>query len=356
MPMSGVTIPKVAMIVPPSLAASNTVAAVRVTSPRRKLYSTAAIVLRPTQPPAEDGDEAAAHPRPHGDALQEADDDGPADGEILHAGALVGPQAAFSIVARDQEDDDAADQPGGRDRPQGEQIPLDELLAQQPDHGRGHERGDEDDREPSAVAVASQDAAQDRHEAAPVQDDDCHDGAELDGDGVGVSGCLQLGIVGDAEQVLGEQKMPRGADRQVLGDAFDNAEDDGVDRAERLGFGGFVAGLTRDRDDRGSCSPGRGALHGRDAGCESQEEDGSGKGASSEDREHRMHRTRMRGAAHLGDRQGRPRRRDVAALAGHRHARWRGCPPRSLRRQRRLRRQPEQARGVAPEDGVEGII
>ena len=56
--------------------------------------------------------------------------------------------------------------------------------------------------------------------AAPVDQHDGENGARLDGD------VEQLGAL--AQPLLGDQQMPGAGDRQELGDAFDDAENDGV--------------------------------------------------------------------------------------------------------------------------------
>ena len=95
-----------------------------------------------------------------------------------------------------------------------------------PDHHGGEERHDEGDQQPSAVGVLADEALEHRHDALPVEDEHGEDGAELDGDGVGVGGVLGGVGVADAEDALGDEQVAGRADRQVLGDALDDAEHD----------------------------------------------------------------------------------------------------------------------------------
>ena len=124
----------------------------------------------------------------------------------------------------------AADEPGGDHRPGPEQVVLDRLLGHDAHHDRGQERHDEGDQQAAAVGVLPDQALQDRHDPLPVEDEHGEDGAELDGDGVGVGGVLGGVGVADAEDALGDEQVPGRADRQVLGDALDHAEHDRLPR------------------------------------------------------------------------------------------------------------------------------
>ena len=97
-----------------------------------------------------------------------------------------------------------------------------------PDDDRREERQHQGDEEPAAVGVLADQALEDGDDALPVQDQHGEDGAELDGDGVGVGGVLGGAGVADAEDALGDEQVAGRAHRQVLGDTLDHAEHHGL--------------------------------------------------------------------------------------------------------------------------------
>ena len=89
----------------------------------------------------------------------------------------------------------------------------------------GGEEGDEDvPQEEEAGGVFAEEAEEEAAAALKVEAEDGEDGADLDDDGEG------FGAVGggDAEDFLGEEDVAGGADGEVFGEAFDEADEDGL--------------------------------------------------------------------------------------------------------------------------------
>ena len=121
----------------------------------------------------------------------------------------------------DGDDGDAAENEGDRDDLGIAEQRLD-LVDQEEAEDRRGQKGDEDIAdEPPRHRVALQHPFEHRPEGAPVEDDDRQDRAQLDDD---VERRPFLGV--EAEQFGGENQVPGRGNRQELGDALDDAEDD----------------------------------------------------------------------------------------------------------------------------------
>jgi hypothetical protein len=95
-------------------------------------------------------------------------------------------------------------------------------------HHHREEAAGERHEEPQAGRVAGQDAADQRPEAGPVEDDHRHHRAELhhDLDGLG-------GLVAVPQQITGDLEVSGRGDGEELGQSFDDAEQEGVEPGHR---------------------------------------------------------------------------------------------------------------------------
>ena len=87
--------------------------------------------------------------------------------------------------------------------------------------------------------VAAGDALQHVDESTPVETDDREDRADLDDHGVRLGDVARRVGLADVEQLFGHGEVPGRADREVLGDPFDDAEHDRL-RDRQLVRGGMV--------------------------------------------------------------------------------------------------------------------
>jgi hypothetical protein len=177
---------------------------------------------------SEDRHQAAAGARPEGGNLCDPDEQPVAHGRRLDGAGATDPPSG------EQEDDDAADCPCDRDRSDAEQVLLD-LVAEDRAHGGGRHEGDGERHEqltgglPAGRMPGRVDEGQD---AAPVEHEHGGDGAELHHHEVRVDGvAVQVEQAGDHREMTGR------ADRQELGEAFDEAEDDALEERQLGGEG-----------------------------------------------------------------------------------------------------------------------
>jgi hypothetical protein len=125
-----------------------------------------------------------------------------------------------------------------------EQVRLDRLAQQQPQHHGGHEADEYVQREALRLALRGQ-GHQRIADALPVDKDDGEDRAGLDGDVED----LGLGIV-EAEQRAGEDQVACGGDGKEFGQALDHAHDGGLGQQKKI-----HAGVLRKRQERGLSIP-----------------------------------------------------------------------------------------------------
>ena len=122
-----------------------------------------------------------------------------------------------------QEDDQAPHHQGDSHRHRTEQVGLDELAEQHAQHRRRDE-GDDDVERKALLHAVGREASQHLADALAVIPDDGQDGARLDGDGKDTG----LFVI-PAQQGAGEDEVAGAGDGEELGQALDNAEDDGLD-------------------------------------------------------------------------------------------------------------------------------
>ena len=126
----------------------------------------------------------------------------------------------------DPQDDQAADDEGTGHHRRREQIRLDRLSKQQPQHHGGHKGNQHIEREALRLALGGQGP----HRIAdflPVHQDHREDRAGLDGD------IKDLGLlVIKPEQRASQNQMPGAGDRKEFGQALDDAHDGGLDQQE----------------------------------------------------------------------------------------------------------------------------
>ena len=112
-------------------------------------------------------------------------------------------------------------------RPRIEQMLVDPFLDKEPDHRRGQKRHDDVQQQLEPRVVHAQQPAQHLHKPRPVQPDHRQNRPALDHDLERVDRALAL-RVRQSEQVRRDDEMPGGRDRQKLGDAFDESQNNGL--------------------------------------------------------------------------------------------------------------------------------
>lgn len=191
---------------------------------------------------ADDGDEAAADARPEGEALHEADEEGLFG---LEFGELMFGFGDGDSFFGECEYEYAAGEPGDGDGPVAEEYFFDVFFEEEAHGGGGDEGGDEVEGHEFAGFVLAEEAFDHVDEAGEEEDEDCEYGAELDADGVGVGGLFVVFVFVYAEEFCDDVEVAGGADGEVFGDAFYEAEDDGLVVCHAGGdcgwglFGGF---------------------------------------------------------------------------------------------------------------------
>ena len=90
--------------------------------------------------------------------------------------------------------------------------------------------------------VAAGESGEQDADALAIQDEHREDRARLDDDHVGVSGVLGGRGLANIEYPIGHHEMPGRADRQILGEAFDDAEDDRIAVRQASGDGSSSRG------------------------------------------------------------------------------------------------------------------
>ena len=170
-----------------------------------------------------------------GEGLERTDDEGVLDGHVLHTlGEVL--LAVGHPHGRRPHDEGTGDHPQGADRS------LDEVLEQQPD-GRHRDRAQDDAPTERVVGVLAgllvvqplEPGGDDADDVGPEVDDGREDRTHLDDSGEGGHAC---GVDLVAEQLLDDVEVSGGGHREELGDALDNAEEDGVQPVQRDSWGG----------------------------------------------------------------------------------------------------------------------
>ena len=172
-----------------------------------------------------------------GQGLECADDEGVLDGHVLHALAEV-------LLVVGQPHGPRPDDEGPGDHPQGADRPLDEVLEQQSDGG--HRDRSQDDAPAERVvrvlagvlvAQSPEPGGDDADDVGPEVDDGGDDRTDLDDGGEGGHAC---GVDLVAEELLDDVEVAGGGHREELGDALDDAEEDGVQPVQRDSWGGWI--------------------------------------------------------------------------------------------------------------------
>ena len=102
---------------------------------------------------------------------------------------------------------------------------LDEVVEQNAED-RGRKEGNDDVQgESPAFGVPPEEAADHLEHAGPVEAEDREDGAALDDDVEGIRGAFARRVI-EAQQARGDDEVSGRGDRQVLGDALDESQDD----------------------------------------------------------------------------------------------------------------------------------
>ena len=193
---------------------------------------------------ADDGDQAAADPRPHGDTLGDAYDQRHLPGQIVQGACgtdkpVVSP---IPIPSADNEDRQPPRQPGRHHRPGTEEPGLDDLIEQKPDDRRRQKACRHVDQQTTAQRIAADKSLEHLQDAAEVEAQDRDDGPCLDADGIGVGrlffplllACRKGRVLADLHDLLGQQQVARRADRQIFRQALHDAQDYGLAGAHLL--------------------------------------------------------------------------------------------------------------------------
>jgi hypothetical protein len=190
---------------------------------------------------AQDGGERARRAGPHGHALGQADEHGHARGERVEGHTR--PTVTQPLVHR--QNHHAAHKPRRHDGPQTKQHPLDALLEEQPQHCCGHEGREHVEGHRAPRPVAPHQAEQHRLNAPRKHAQHRGDGPGLDADDVGPRGL----VLRDVQEPLGEQEVPGGAHRQILGQSLNEPQDGRLHEVHRHPQGRYLHynGLGNDR-------------------------------------------------------------------------------------------------------------
>ena len=95
-------------------------------------------------------------------------------------------------------------------------------LVQEDAEEGGRQKGDEDTEHEAARARVARQVGDDLPEASGIDSEQGQDGAELDEHGEAANAL-------ETKHILGQQEMRGGGNRKKLGEAFDYAEDNGID-------------------------------------------------------------------------------------------------------------------------------
>ena len=133
----------------------------------------------------------------------------------------------------DQQDGEAAEDQRHRDDHRIAEQQLDRVADRQPDHHRRNEGDEQVADEGEGAGLALPQADQHVAEGPPVEHEDGEDRAGLDGD---VEQRPFVGVI--AEQLGRQDQVPGRGDRQIFGDALDDAEDDDQQEDRHVGLAG----------------------------------------------------------------------------------------------------------------------
>ncbi len=194
---------------------------------------------------ADDGGAAAARARHHGQALHQAHFQCVQRGHVVHGVHAHGTGRA----PLGPEDDEAAQDEGGRHDHRREEVLLDRLAEDQREHHGRQEADEHVEREALGAGLGGQ-----RHQGLadflPVHQHDREDRAGLDGD------VEYLGlVVVETEQSAREDQVAGGGDGKELGQALDHAHDGGLGQQDEIHGNPFSCGGKAAADYRGSAAP-----------------------------------------------------------------------------------------------------
>ena len=179
---------------------------------------------------ADDGGHGPRGAGPEREALGEADEQRAPRRHLVEPllARVLGATAPPELL--DDHHHHAADDERARDGDGRHQHVFDPLVEGQADDDDGHEAEDERPEEPEARRVAGEDALHQRPEPRAVEDDERHDGAELHDD------LERLGRVAAVPEVHAQEvEVPGRRDGEELRQAFEDAEDQGVEPGHRRG-------------------------------------------------------------------------------------------------------------------------
>ena len=160
--------------------------------------------------------------------MQESDEKGGLPGELEDV-APVAARGIFPAVVHRPEDAEATHDPCEDYGPKAEEFFLDDVVEQKAEDGGGEETDEDGDGELESLGIAAEDAHEHFQDVFVVKAEDGEDGPALDADGEGVSGdFVDFRKRAETHEALGDDKVPRRTDWEILGDAFDEAEEDGL--------------------------------------------------------------------------------------------------------------------------------
>ena len=172
---------------------------------------------------AHNGHQTAAGPRPHGNTLQDTDNDGNAGSDLVQREAgVAAARGGISFEPCHGQDGDPANEPCGDRRPEPGEESVDPLFKEQACQGRRNESKDNIAQQNHPLGVFTHQAF--RHAAGFGKVDAQHrkDGPRLDDDGEGFGRF----IVGDAQRTLREEDMTRAADGEIFSDPLNEADNE----------------------------------------------------------------------------------------------------------------------------------
>jgi len=156
--------------------------------------------------------------------------------DIFEAPTLGAPQ----LLAKGQQEA-TTHRPGEDHGPWTEQDGFDGIIKQKSQHGSGHKRDHQRFGQFSSIGVLSQHPFRNTLQPRPVEAEDRQDGSALDGHRVGIAG---FGL-GYSQETLSDQQVAGGRNRQVLGKALYEAENQGSPPVHRGSLGAGSGGRGR---------------------------------------------------------------------------------------------------------------
>jgi len=182
----------------------------------------------PHEKRTEDGGQAPAHPRPHGQTLGKTDEKGHRDADILYASSLVNIDGPVAAQEGKPENHQSAHHPADDHRVGAEQSVLDLVLQGKTDH-HGRQKGENKvGQEFAAGSIPFENALVKRDEPVQANHQNGQNSAELNDHNIGVDGRIRCAVATQPHHLLGHQEMSGGAYGQVFGQSLDNPQHDGL--------------------------------------------------------------------------------------------------------------------------------